>query len=129
MIDGIWWLVILFAVIAVIWILAKSRGGNTTNGNETLSKKSSHGRSKKQKSPVNDGLQKTSALLGKHFPEYHVNRKAKHIMLSQHDKKIAMITMDKKLPVGQRRLGDITVINYHRVPGRAQLTVNLEDAG
>lgn len=38
MIDGIWWLVILFAVIAVIWILAKSRGGNTTNGNETLSK-------------------------------------------------------------------------------------------
>lgn len=50
-------------------------------------------------------------------------------MLSQHDKKIAMITMDKKLPVGQRRLGDITVINYHRVPGRAQLTVNLEDAG
>ncbi|WP_261863523.1 hypothetical protein [Psychrobacter sp. JCM 18900] len=48
--------------------------------------------------------------------------------LANKTKKIAMITIDKKIAEGQRRLGDVPVINYHRIPSRAQLTVNLQDA-
>ncbi len=120
MIDGIWWLVILFVVIAALWLLAKSRGvkaGETSNSRH----------SKQTKTAANDGLQKTSALLKQYFPSYRVTRKANHLLLSQQDQKVAMITMDKKVAIGQRRLGSVPVINYHRVPSRAQLTANLQD--
>jgi len=119
MIDGIWWLVILFAVIAALWLVAKSRGAKVGEQN-------GYTQSKKDKS--HDGLQKTSALLKKYFPNYRVTRKANHLLLSKQDKKIAMITIDRKLATGQRRLGDVPVINYHRVPSRAQLTANLQEA-
>ncbi|AMT96151.1 MAG: hypothetical protein J6N72_09485 [Psychrobacter sp.] len=120
MIDGIWWLVILFVVIAALWLLAKSRG---VKAGET----SYSGQSKQTKTTANDGLQKTSALLKQYFPNYRVTRKANHLLLSQQDQKVAMITMDKKVAIGQRRLGSVPVINYHRVPSRAQLTANLQD--
>jgi hypothetical protein len=84
--------------------------------------------STKANKPINDSLQKTSALLKQYFPDYRVNRKANHLLLSKQDKKIVMITIDKKIEVGQRRLGDVPVINYHRVPSRAQLTAHLQDA-
>ena len=113
MIDGIWWLVILFMVIAALWFVAHLRGKN------------SH---KKTSAPVNDSLQKTLVLLEQYFPDYRVNRKANHLLLSKQDKKIAMITIDKKLAVGQRRLGDVPVINYHSVPSRAQLMADLQYA-
>ena len=119
MIDGMWWLVILFTVIAALWLLAKSRGAKTNTG-----------RSGKQSNqlPSNDALQKTSVLFKQFFPDYQVTRKAKHLLIRQQGKKIAMITIDKKIAEGQRRLGEIPVINYHRVPSRAQLTANLQDA-
>ncbi|ERL56394.1 MULTISPECIES: hypothetical protein [Psychrobacter] len=120
MIDGIWWLVILFVVIAALWLLAKSRGVKTDEISQNVS-------SKNTKAPVHDGLQKTSALLKQYFPNYRVTRKPNHLLLSQQDKKIAMITIDKKLAIGQRRLGNVPVINYHRVPSRAQLMANLQD--
>ena len=125
MIDGIWWLVILFAVIVVLWMLAKARGAKA---GEKYSHKHSHKMNAKANKPINDSLQKTSALLKQYFPDYRVNRKANHLLLSKQDKKIAMITIDKKIDIGQRRLGDVPVINYHRVPSRAQLTANLQDA-
>jgi len=50
------------------------------------------------------------------------------LLVSKQNKKIAMITIDKKIAEGQRRLGDVPVINYHRIPSRAQLTANLQDA-
>ena len=121
MIDGIWWLVILFTVIAVLWLLAKARGAKA-------GEKPGHKLSAKVNKPINDSLQKTSALLKQYFPDYQIKRKANHLLLSKQDKKIAMITIDKKIDVGQRRLGDVPVINYHRVPSRAQLTANLQDA-
>ncbi len=121
MIDGIWWLVILFVVIAVLWLVAKSRSVKAGEISKNVS-------SKNTKAPAHDGLQKTSALLKQYFPEYQVTRKANHLLLSQQDKKVAMITIDKKLAIGQRRLGNVPVINYHRVPSRAQLTANLQDA-
>ncbi len=120
MIDGIWWLVILFVVIAALWILAKSRGVKAGETPYNMQSKST-------KALANDGLQKTSALLKQYFPNYRVTRKANHLLLSQQDKKVAMITIDKKLAIGQRRLGNVPVINYHRVPSRAQLTANLQD--
>lgn len=121
MIDGIWWLVILFVVIAALWLLAKSRGVKADKTPHNVS-------SKNTKALANDGLQKTSELLKQYFPNYRVSRKANHLLLSQQDKKVAMITIDKKLAIGQRRLGNVPVINYHRVPSRAQLTANLQDA-
>lgn len=119
MIDGIWWLVILFAVIAALWLVAKSRGAKAGE---------KHSSTKLKNTVSNDALQKTSALLKQYFPEYKVTRKANHLLISQQNRKIAMITIDKKIASGQRLLGDVPVINYHRVPSRAQLTANLQDA-
>ncbi|MGE6246417.1 hypothetical protein ACQKCF_10505 [Psychrobacter proteolyticus] len=119
MIDGIWWLVILFAVIAALWFVAKSRGAKAGE---------KHGGIKSKNATPNDALQKTSAILKQYFADYRVTRKASHLLVSKQDKKIAMITIDKKIAEGQRRLGDVPVINYHRIPSRAQLTANLQDA-
>lgn len=121
MIDGVWWLVILLAVVAALWLVAKTRGAKA---DETFDNKSPKG----AKKPSNDDLQKTAVLINNYFPDYRVNRKANHLVISEQNKKIAMITIDKKVAAGQRRLGDVPVINYHRVPNRAQLTANLQDA-
>ena len=119
MIDGIWWLVILFTIIVVLWFVAKSRGAKAGE---------KHSGAKSKNVAPNDALQKTSAILKQHFANYRVTRKANHLLISKEGKKIAMLTIDKKLAVGQRRLGEVPVINYHRVPSRAQLTANLQDA-
>ena len=119
MIDGMWWLVILLAVVVGLWLLAKSRAPKVADKHSP--------KSTGMKTPINDALQKTSELVKQHFPDYRVNRKANHLLISKQDKKIAMITIDKKIAAGQRRLGDVPVINYHRVPSRAQLTANLQD--
>ncbi|MGO2340673.1 MAG: hypothetical protein ACTH5M_08775 [Psychrobacter sp.] len=119
MIDGIWWLVILFTIIAILWFVAKSRGAKAGE---------KHKGTKSKNTAPNDALQKTSAILKQHFPDYQVTRKANHLLISKQGNKIAMMTIDKKLAIGQRRLGDVPVLNYHRVPSRAQLTANLQDA-
>lgn len=120
MIDGIWWFVILIAVMAGLWLLAKSRDPKNSEKYKKTSKNA--------KNPVNDALQKTSELFKRHLPDYRVKRKAHHLLVSKKNKKIAMITIDKKLAVGQRRLGGVPVINYHHVPSRAQLVNNLQEA-
>ena len=119
MIDGMWWLVILLAVVVGLWLLAKSR---TPKGADNDSVKSQG-----KKKSMNDALHKTSELVQQYFPDYRVSRKSNHLLISKHHKKLAMITIDKKIAVGQRRLGDVPVINYHLVPSRAQLTANLQD--
>lgn len=156
MIDGIWWLVILLAVVVALWLLAKARGGQNSDANRrfvvhksvtkpSINKKSFPKKTvstgKMTKEPVGestaslwtklfpkDALQKTALLLRLCFPEYQVARKRKHLLISKQGKKVAMITVDKKIAVGQRRLGDIPVINYHRAPSRAQLMATLKRA-
>ncbi|AOY43656.1 hypothetical protein AOT82_1277 [Psychrobacter sp. AntiMn-1] len=119
MIDGIWWLVILIAIIVILWLVAKSRGAKAGE---------KHGSAKSKNTVPNDALQKTSALLKQYFPDYRVTRKAKHLLIYKHNKKVAMITIDKKIAEGKRRLGEVPVINYHRVPSRAQLATHLQEA-
>ena len=126
MIDGIWWIVILVAVVAALWLLAHSRG--TKDGNIDKTKTPLRANSSPAKLSSNDALQKTAALLKKSFPDYRVTRNNNHLLISEKGKKIAMITIDKKIAIGQRRLGDVPVINYHRTPSRAQLSVNLQHA-
>ena len=120
MIDGTWWLVILIAVGVGLWFFAKSRAPKHNSKNNI--------KLKSKNTPLNDALQKTSVLIKQYFPDYRVTRKANHLLVSRQNKKIAMITIDKKLAASQRRLGDVPVINYHRVPSRAQLAANLEEA-
>lgn len=115
MIDGMWWLLIIVAVIAVLWLIAAKRGAKSTQGG-----------SGKPAPAANDALQKTATLLAKSFSEYRVTRRANHLLISQQDKKVAMITMDKKIAVGQRRLGDVPIINYHRVPSQTELSTTLQ---
>ncbi|ALF60110.1 hypothetical protein [Psychrobacter urativorans] len=126
MIDGIWWIVILVAVVAALWLLAHSRG--TKDGNTDKTKTPLRANSSRAKLSSNDALQKTAALLKKSFPDYRVTRKNNHLLISKKGKKIAMITIDKKIAIGQRRLGEVPVINYHRAPSRAQLSANLQNA-
>ncbi len=120
MIDGIWWLVILLSVVVALWLLAKSRGAKVAEPQQKS------GADKKL--PTNDALQKTSALIKKHLPEYRVTRKTNHLLVSKQGKKVAMITIDKKLAAGRRLLGDVPIINYHRVPSCESITVSLEEA-
>ncbi|WP_201527443.1 hypothetical protein [Psychrobacter frigidicola] len=121
MIDGIWWLVIFLAVVAGLWLLAHRRG-DKGGGKDKAAK------SARAKSLPNDALQKTAALLKKDFKNYRVTRKGNHLLIIKQGKKVAMITIDKKLATGQRRLGDVPIINYHRPPSRAQLSANLQEA-
>ncbi|MBO1529986.1 hypothetical protein J3492_02010 [Psychrobacter sp. F1192] len=119
MIDGIWWLVILLAVVAILWFVAHLRGkveSSAHNDPQSTIKKTS----------PNDALQKTAVILQRHFPSYRVTRRSNHLLLVKQDKKIAMITIDKNIAVGQRRLGEVPIINYHRVPNRAQLSASLQ---
>jgi hypothetical protein len=119
MIDGIWWLVILLAVVAGLWLLAHLRGAKSDDKTTASSR---------AKMPPNDGLQKTAAMLKQYFPDYRVSGKNNHLLVIKQGKKIAMITIDKKLATGQRLLGNVPIINYHRTPSRAQLSTNLQDA-
>ena len=118
MIDGIWWLVILFAVGAALWLIAKSRGASSSKGNLAAEQK-----------PANDALQKTLQVVKQYFPNYRVARNRNHLLITQQGIKVAMITIDKRIAVGQRHLGGVPVINYHRVPNRAQLMAYLQGAG
>lgn len=118
MIDGIWWVVILLTVVGVLWLLAHLRGAK--NGPETkISNKQTF---------ANDSLQKTATLIKQKFSAYQVSRRANHLLITKQGKKIAMVTIDETMAVGERRLGELPIINYHRVPSRAQLDANLQDA-
>lgn len=120
MIDGIWWLVILLSVVAALWLLAKARGAKASTA-------SANG-ANANKLPKNDALQKTAALLKNSFPEYQVSRKINHLLISRQGKKVAMITIDKSLAAGRRRLGEVPIMNYHRAPSRELLAAHLADA-
>ena len=117
MIDGIWWLVILIAFIIGLWLVAKTRAPKQTALNDI----------KHKSKPMNDALQKTAKMIKRYFPDYGVTRKGNHLLVSRQNIKVAMITIDPKLAASQRRLGDIPVINYHRVPSRTQLDANLHN--
>ena len=117
MIDGIWWLVILLAVGVALWLVAKARGESGSKGESAVGMNSS----------ANDALQKTLKVVKQHFPDYRVARNRNHLLITKQGLKVAMITIDKKIAVGERRLGGVLVMNYHRVPSRSQLGINLED--
>ena len=125
MIDGIWWLVIIFSVIAALWLVAHLRGAKLLPNKRTNNKQGKQSVSSQQ--PVNEPLQKTLKLIKKHFPKYQVSRRANHLLISHQGKKIAMITIDSKLATGRRLLGEVPVINYHRAPNRDVLAVNLQE--
>ena len=74
MIDGIWWLVILFIVIAALWFVAKSRGAKVGE---------KHTDTKSKNVAANDALHKTATLLKQHFPEYRVTRKTNHLLVTK----------------------------------------------
>lgn len=118
MIDGIWWLVIFVAVIVGLWLLGHRRGASEGSEDKTTT-------GTRSKLLPNDALQKTATLLKKDFKEYHVTRNGNHLLLIKQDKKIAMITIDEKLAAGQRFLGGVPILNYHRTPSRVQLSDNL----
>lgn len=123
MIDGIWWLVILLVIVAALWLIAHLRGSKVDKNGKTIN--NSH---KSPKPPTNDSLQKLSELIRLHFPEYQVSRRANHLLITKQGVKVAMLTIDKSVATGQRRLGEVPVINYHRVPSRAQLSAHLQDS-
>lgn len=120
MIDGIWWLVILLAVIAALWFVAYLRGAKDNKNNKAQHLSGA-------KSSANDDLYKTAMILKQHFPDYQTSRRANHLLIVKGDKKVAMITIDNSIAVGQRRLGSVPIINYHRVPSLAQLSASLQN--
>lgn len=110
MIDGIWWLVILIVVILALWLVAKRRGDD---------------KNKTSKPKPNPALQKTARLIEQSFTDVRVTQKPNHLIVSKSGQKIAMITIDKKVAAGQRKLGDALVLNYHQVPSQSTLAHDL----
>ncbi len=138
MIDGIWWLVILFSVVAILWLIAQRRGGTPERKASLHTTKNASARSNSPAKPTraskpfgslslkNDPLDKTAMIVKKSFVDYQVSRRTNHLLITKQGVKIAMITIDKKIAVGQRRLGDVPIVNYHSVPSRAQLSADLQ---
>lgn len=129
MIDGMWWLVILLVTIVALWLLAKSRWGRARQdiGSQaamTAGPKRPYKTTAKRLQK--DSLQKTAALIKQDFPEYAARIRKHHLLITKQGKKIAMITIDKSIANGQRRLGDVPIINYHRMPSRSQLSASLQ---
>ena len=102
--DGIWWFVIPVSVVVGLWLLAKARGAKAASSDNT------------NELPKNDPLQKTAALVKELLS---IKSAAKPSIYSLAVKvKVAMITIDKSLATGARRLGEVPIMNYHRVPSR-----------
>ena len=112
-INAIWWLLIILAVVAGLFFIALKR--------KPKSHADKQAKNKKPKPSIPKNLLKLSQFIQGNFPEYEVSTRSHHLLLVQQGKKIAMLTMDKQIEVGNRELGGVKVINLHQIPSKTQL--------
>ncbi|WP_230659161.1 hypothetical protein [Psychrobacter sp. I-STPA10] len=113
MVEGIWWLIIILVVTIGLFLLALKKKPLQSNVLQPT------------KPPKK--LVKLSEFIHRQFPEYEVNIRPQHLLLSNQGKKVAMLTMDNNLATGSRKLGEVMVINLHDIPNKVQLKELLSD--
>ncbi|WP_296404437.1 hypothetical protein [Psychrobacter sp.] len=73
----------------------------------------------------NEQLLKLKNLISKNFPDFTALLREHHLVLERNAKKVALLTLDANTALGRRRLGEVTVINFHKVPSIEELRVEL----
>lgn len=145
MIDGIWWVVILCVLMVVLFALAKWKQASSNSKFDSIpdSIKSSSG---KRESPAKNKQKSTplSKLYGKLSNQpsqqnqsgqqnqpspYNFHLRDNHILVSKQQQKIAMITLDKNKATEVRRLGEVTVFNFDKMPSVERVAVKLSELG
>ncbi len=73
----------------------------------------------------NTALQKLSKHLENKLPDYQIQMKKNHINIMKSSKKLLMVTLDKNVAVGSRKLGSMTVVNFHKTPNHTDILAQL----
>lgn len=76
-------------------------------------------------SGANKQLLTLKKRISSHFPDFEATVREHHLVLQRHSKKVAMITLDNNVALGRRRLGDVAVINFHKLPSVEELKIEL----
>lgn len=93
-------------------------------------KQSTH-RSSQQSPIANRELKTLRNKIENDFPQFIAVLRQNHVLLKKTSSQnttenIAMLTIDKQVDIGRRRLGDVTVINFHSLPGCEELRIELQ---
>ncbi|WP_296204706.1 hypothetical protein [Psychrobacter sp. UBA3962] len=73
----------------------------------------------------NEQLLKLKNLISKNFPDITALMREHHLVLERNAKKVALLTLDVNAALGRRRLGEVTVINFHKLPSVEELRIEL----
>ncbi len=99
MISGTHWLMILAVITITLFAIALLIQKRNTE--------------KKNAPPL---IQTFHQMLIDNISEYNFALNKNHITVVNNDKKIAMITLDDRQKIGQRKLGEMVIFNYHKLP-------------
>lgn len=73
----------------------------------------------------NTQLLKLKNQISKNFPDFNALMREHHLVLERNAKKVALLTLDVNAAIGRRRLGEVTVINFHQIPSVEELRIEL----
>ena len=73
----------------------------------------------------NEQLLKLKNQISKNFPDFTALMREHHLVLERNAKKVALLTLDANAALGRRRLGEVTVINFHKLPSVEELIIEL----
>lgn len=73
----------------------------------------------------NAQLLKLKKLISSNFPDFTALMREHHLVLERNAKKVALLTLDANAALGRRRLGEVTVINFHKLPSVEELRIEL----
>lgn len=121
---GSWWLVILLAITGVLFLIALSRRNPDDAGKNPRSSSGGKLFNKFQtNAPVKPTAEmiKLDELIAQHYPLLVTTLRHNRIIVQRGEEQTIMLTIDKKVSAGSRKLGDATVVNFHRVPSLDEL--------
>lgn len=128
MISGVWWLVGIVLFTAVLFVIALKRRPTQTARTGSSHVKSRHLKNGANKRASPHPLEAFYAHVVKQLShsKYEVKLRQQHVLISDGERKVAMLTLDKKLHRGTRKLGEVLVVNFHRFPSQAQILAAIE---
>lgn len=73
----------------------------------------------------NEQLLKLKNQVITYFPDFTALMRENHLVIERNAKKVALLTLDANAAIGRRRLGEVTVINFHKLPSVEELRIEL----
>lgn len=133
--SGSFWLGMVLFGMLILFILASlfsrkhinKSNRQAVNSRNTVKRQSASLKNKRSLDASTDHvLLKLRKRLVKHFPEFDITSRKNHLLLLRHSKKVAMLTVDTSVDMGRRRLGNVTVVNFHSLPSVDELKIELQ---